>query len=215
MLRLMLILPLLLASLAMTPAAASAADAPHGEAATHPDDHGKHAINPKEIVAPKEFGRTALWNLVLFLALLAVLSKVVWPKILGGLKAREAKIRSELTEAERSAVEARKLMAEYERKVAEAHAEARSLVEKARIDADAARQRIVAETEQDIAKLRDRARQEIDAARQQAVAELHAQTAKLAVSVAEKILSRQINAADTDRLVEQSLGELARVQSRN
>jgi F0F1-type ATP synthase membrane subunit b/b' len=53
-----------------------------------------------------------------------------------------------------------------------------------------------------------RANADIEAARKAAVAELHAQSAALALDVASKILRRQVNDQDNQRLVQESLQEL-------
>jgi len=90
-------LPLLLPSLAL------AAD---GEGA-----------DPKEQMMP--VWGSALFNLLMFLALFFVLAKFVWPKILEGIQAREAKIRSDLEHAEQAARQAEETLKEFARKTGE------------------------------------------------------------------------------------------------
>jgi F-type H+-transporting ATPase subunit b len=157
-------------------------------------------------------GWGALWNLGLFLVLLAVLSKFVWPSILKGLQAREEKIRTDITAAESANKAAQKTLAEYQQKLAEAHAEARKLVESARQDAEAVRARLSHETEQQIAAMQKRASDEINQARTAAVQELYARAAELSVAVAEKILQRQFTESDTKSLIDQSLKELDKLK---
>ena len=64
------------------------------------------------------------------------------------------------------------------------------------------------QAEDDIQGMRVRAQAEIKTAREQAVSELYAQAATLATSVASKILHRELNAADQQRLVEESISTL-------
>lgn len=153
----------------------------------------------------------AIFNLVLFLLLLAVLSKFAWPHILGGLKAREEKIRNDITEAEKANRDAKQTLEQYKQQLAEAHNEARKLVDQARADGEALRGRMLADAEKEIGRFKQRATDDIHQARQQALQELHAHSAELAVAVAEKILQRQITTDDNHRLVEQSLAELDRL----
>ena len=153
----------------------------------------------------------AIWMLILFVLLLFVLGKFVWPPILAGLNAREEKIRGDITSAESANKAAQKTLAEYQRQLADAHAEARKLVDQARADADAARQRIVAETEAEGARLRRRVAEEIEQAKNAATQELYAKASELSVAVAEKILRRQITEADTQRLIDESLSQLDKV----
>jgi len=53
-----------------------------------------------------------------------------------------------------------------------------------------------------------RANADIEAARKAAVADLQAQSAMLATEIASKILRRQVNDQDNQRLVQESLQEL-------
>lgn len=153
----------------------------------------------------------AVWKLILFLLLLFVLSKYVWPHIFNGLQAREEKIRNDIQEAEKANADAKQTLEQYKQQLAEAHAEARKLVDQARSDGEALRGRMLADAEKEITRFKQRATDDIHQARQQALQELHAHTAELAVAVAEKILQRQIDEKDNRRLVEQSLAELDRL----
>ena len=56
--------------------------------------------------------------------------------------------------------------------------------------------------------MRERAVKEIQQAKQAAVAELYTDATNLATMVAGKILKREINSQDQQRLVEESLGQL-------
>ncbi len=154
----------------------------------------------------------AIFTLILFVFLVLVLGGFVWPPILKGLQAREEKIRGEIHSAQEANKQARATLADYEKKLAEAHAEARKLVDQARTDAEAVRQKLTGETESQIAQLRQRATQEIGQAKQQAVQELYDKAARLSVAVAEKILERQVTDSDTQALVERSLRELEHVK---
>ena len=149
-----------------------------------------------------------IWAVVLFLIFASILGFVVWPKVLGALQAREQKLEGDLVGAETARKQAEAALAEYKAKIAEAQAEARKVVEQAKTAAERTAATIKSETEAEIAKLRDRASAEIAAAKEQAVSEIHAQTAELATLVAGKILRREINAADQQRLVQESLAEL-------
>jgi len=153
-------------------------------------------------------GWGAVWNLLLFLILVAVLSKFVWPHILAGLNARDEKIRHDILNAEKANKDAQQTLAQYQQQLAAAHAEARKLVDQAKADGETLRQRMLADAEKEIGRAKQHATDEIGQARHQAVQELHAHAAELAVSIAEKILQRQITEQDNRQLVEQSLAEL-------
>ncbi len=151
---------------------------------------------------------SAVWSIVLFLLLLIVLGKFVWPPILKGLQDREAKIRSDIEDAEAANREAQVKFEAYEKKLAEAHADVREMLEQARADADDARAKMLSGAEQEVANLRQRATDEIRSAKQQAVQDLYAQAAELATAVAGKMLQRQVDGRDAQKLIDQSLDEM-------
>lgn len=149
-----------------------------------------------------------LWSVVVFSIFFAVLAFVVWPKILKALQAREDKQRGDLEAAEKANADAKATLAEYERKLADAHAEARQILEQTRTDADQLRAKLKADTEAEMTKLRDQASADINRAKQAALQDLYAHSAELATAVAAKILQRQVTEPDTQRLIDQSLEEL-------
>ncbi|MDH3582819.1 MAG: F0F1 ATP synthase subunit B [Phycisphaerae bacterium] len=184
---------------------------------------GLAAVSPGRLLAAEGGGEggatsilqpqlgTAVWTFVLFIVLLLFLRKFVWPQIISGLDAREGKIRSDIEAAALANEKAQQTLAEYEKKLADTHAETRGLMEQARGDAESLRQRLMADAEEDVTRLRQRATQEIEQAKQNAVQELYARSAELATAVASKVLQRQINEADAQGLVEESLSELERL----
>lgn len=149
-----------------------------------------------------------LWTIIVFAIFFGVLSTVVWPKILGALKAREEKQRTDLKSAETAAADAAKTLTEYKAQLAEAQKEAGRIIDEARIAADQVAARIKADAESDAIKLRDRVTNEIETAKTQAIGDIYAQAAVLSTQVAGRILSREINADDQRELVESSLNEL-------
>lgn len=181
-------------TLAALPSWAMAADAAHGGA------------KPPPLLSADP--GTAIWTLILFVLVLVVLGKFVWPPILKGLQGREEKIRGDIHSAEAANKQAQATLDQYKQQLAEAHAESRKLLDQARIDAETVRQRLTAAAEAEAAKLRERATADISAAKNQAVQELYARAAELSVAVAGKILQRQINDSDVKSLIDRSLTEL-------
>ena len=190
-------------------AAIAAAPAPetHG-AVAGAEDHGDEAGETSLLNVSRV---TFIWQVVLFLILMGVLSKFVWPQILKGLQAREQKQRTDLEAAEEAHRKAESTLAEYQSKLADARVESQQLIDQARTDADGVRVRLVNEAEAEIGRMRDRATDEIKLARQQALQDLYGHAATLATAVAAKVIQRNIDDADTQRLVDESLNELGRL----
>ena len=150
----------------------------------------------------------AVIQMIIFLLVVFVLGKFVWPKVLVALDARDKKIHDDITAAEQANAKAQEVLAEYEKFKADANAEARTLLDQARADAESLRRRLETEAEQDLARQRQRATEQIDQAKNAAVQEIYAQAGALALAVAGKILQRQIDEPDTQKLVDESLKEL-------
>ena len=166
--------------------------------------------------APSEGGATpfagtiyqAIAAAIIFILLLVILKKLAWGPILQGLVDRENKIKSDLESAELAAKQATATLEQYRKQLAESHAEARRIIEQGNADSEQQKARRIKETEDEIHGMKVRALAEIKTAREQAVSELYAQAATLATSVASKILHRELNAADQQRLVEESISTL-------
>ena len=151
----------------------------------------------------------ALWTLVIFGLVILVLGKFAWKPILGGLQQREEFIRTSLTQAkaDREAAEARPK--EYSDKLIAARSEASAIVDEARRDAEELKRSFQEETQAEANRTIERARREIKIAQETAVKELYVLTARLTTDVAGKILEREINPADHERLIRDSIQALA------
>jgi F-type H+-transporting ATPase subunit b len=147
----------------------------------------------------------AIWTFLVFLVLLAVLWKFAWGPIAAALDLREQKIADNIAAAEQCNEEAKKLLADYEAKLAAARDEVRGILDEARRDAEHAGQEIVAKARADAMTEIERGKHEIETATSQALKELAETSANLAVDLAGRIVSAKLNAADHTRLIEEAL----------
>lgn len=180
------------------------------EHAAHADDahHGEERALVPELGNPALWWEM-LWTVVVFLIFFAVLSLVVWPKILGALQAREEKQRGDLAAAEKANADAAATLAQYKQQLADARKEAQRLIEQSRADAQKIGAELKEQAQAEIGQMRSRAQSEITAAKEQAIAELTEQAATLSTQVAARILRREIRPEDQRRLIDDSLTELA------
>lgn len=151
---------------------------------------------------------TAILTLVIFVVLLAILSKAAWGPIAKGLAEREAKIRRDIEEAEAARRAALAQQAEYQAQLAKAGDEVRAILEKAQADAQAAATRIKMQAQQEAEEAKERAMRDIEASRAAALAEIRSQAAELSTAIAEKILRRNLNVDDQRELVNTALNQL-------
>jgi len=150
----------------------------------------------------------AVWTLVVFALVVFVLGKFAWGPILSGLTDREKFIRESLEEARRDRKEAEARRKEYTDQLNSIRAEATAIVEEARRDADAVKQRIELEANAEAAKMVERAKREIGLAKEGAVKELYEVSGRLTTEIVGKILQREINPQDHERLIRDSLNRL-------
>lgn len=165
----------------------------------------------QEVFAPAWL--PAITSIIVFLAAFGFLYAKVWPLINKGLEEREKKIRDEIKSAEEARSQAKSMLAEYERNLAQAREEANQMIAKARNDAKALAEDLRSRNEAELSEMKRRAMQEIQSAKSNAINELYAEATSVATSIAAKILERELRAEDQQRLVDESLQELTMVRS--
>jgi F-type H+-transporting ATPase subunit b len=150
----------------------------------------------------------AFWTLVVFVVLLYVLYKFAWGPLSKALHDREHNMEQTLEQAEHARRESEKLLAEHRAQMAAAAEQARSILDDARRAAQTTGNDIVQKAQAEAEASRVRAERDIGNARDQALQEIWSKTADLAVSVAGKVLSRELSPDDQRRLVEVAMSEL-------
>jgi F-type H+-transporting ATPase subunit b len=191
----------------------TAANADHKTAGDHKaGGHEEH--DPKLIPDPGALQIiTTVTTLVIFLALLYILSKYAWGPIVSGLKAREDKIRKDIKDAEEARLRADKTLKEYQAQLATAQKQIQDLLAKASADAQTLATSIRMNAQQEAEEAKERNEREIEASKNQAIAEIYEQAANLATTLAEKILRRNLNADDQRELVRSSIEQLKGVNA--
>lgn len=154
-----------------------------------------------------------LASLLVFGIVFAVLSATVWPKITRGLAEREAKIREEIEAAERARQQAREALEQYQKSLAEARAEAQKMLEQTKAQQQQLAAELRAKADAELNSMKDRARRDIDAAKRAALAEVYTESVRRATEIATAVLKREVAASDHERLLNESLGELAGMKS--
>jgi len=208
-------LALILAAVAMmllNGAALSLAAAPAGDQAHSAEAAGGHGA-PGELVpisehAQKQAFAQAVWVLIIFLMVLAILYPTAWKGVLNGLKTREQRIRNDIAEAEAARAKAEQTLAEYNRQLASAEERVREMLAKAQADGERLASTIREKATQEAETIKSRALSEIEEARKSAIAQVHSEAAEISTAIAEKIIRRNLNADDQRDLVRASLEQL-------
>lgn len=188
-------------------------DAKQAEA-SHDDGHG-HEIDPTHANMsdvgedPAEFrADKALATLVVFGALLALLTAFAWKPIAAGLEKRERTILTNIKNAEQASKDAAAKLVQYEAKLAAAAQEAQQIVADARKDAEAAGQRLLTAAQEEAARQRDRAVADIDSAKRVALNEIAERSTDIAMTLASRVVGREVKAGDHQSMIQDMLNQM-------
>jgi F-type H+-transporting ATPase subunit b len=171
------------------------------------EDAEAHAEHPASPLLNVDVG-AAIWNLLIFGAVFAILAFFVWPPILKGLQAREEQIRSDLEGAEQSRLQAETLRAELDKQIGDAQSQVQAMLADARRDAETAGQKIVEDAKSEAERQRERAVADIETAKKVALSEMAGQTAEIAMTLAKQVVGRELKADDHADLIRQSVDRL-------
>ena len=179
------------------------AEEAHG---SHDPGHGNAGESLED---PSEWrADLAIYTFVVFMLLLLILGTLAWPKISAALTEREKRIEGNIASAEAMNEEAKRLLAQYEAKLASAAGEVKAMLEEARKDAEGTKEQIIAEARAGAQAERDRAVRDIEVASNQAMKDIAETSANLAVELAGKVIRESINPAKQQELVRSALEKL-------
>lgn len=180
--------------LGLTPALALAAES-------------ENAVN----VIPTDWG-LQIWTVLTFLAMIALLGKLAFKPIAEALDRRGEAIKKSIEDAERSRTEAKKLMEDYQKQVAQARAEANKVIEEARGLGENVRKEVVKKANAEASALLQRSQEEIQRQKEKGIQELKDTVASLSVQIASKVIEKEVNEATHRQLVENLIKDLGKIQ---
>src|SRR5690606_2457981 len=142
-----------------------------------------------------------IWTVIIFLALLAVLTKFAWKPILGALEARERRIQDILDAAARDRAEAERLMQEHQRQLAEARQQAQQITAEGRQAAERIRQAMLARARAEQGERLDRAGQGRERERERAREALRRDAVGLSRAAAAELGGKRLDSGDDRRII--------------
>ena len=157
--------------------------------------------NPLVQLAPGLF----VWTILTFLLLVFVLAKFAWKPLLKMLQDREDMIRSSLEDAEKAKSELERLNEESEAIMAKARSEAQSILAEGKAAVEKVKDDIIAKSKEQANKLREDAENQIQIEKDKAISEIKKEVVNLTLSVAEKLIQKNLSDADNKSLIEESL----------
>jgi F-type H+-transporting ATPase subunit b len=143
-----------------------------------------------------------IWTVVVFLILLVVLSRTIFPTIVKATADREARIKKDLEDAEKLRAETAALLEEQRQLLADARGEAVAIVNEARQGADRERAVAIEKTRAEQDEVLAHAKREIQVERERAIADIRREAVDLAIAAAGKVVGQRLDSAADRKLVE-------------
>lgn len=146
-----------------------------------------------------------VWTILTFLLLVFVLAKFAWKPLLKMLQDREDMIRSSIEDAEKAKSELERLNEESEAIMAKARSEAQSILADGKAAAEKVKDGIIAKSKEQANKISEDNRNQIQVEKDKAISEIKEEVVNLTLSVAEKLIQKNLSDADNKSLIEESL----------
>jgi F-type H+-transporting ATPase subunit b len=182
--------------------------AQHGAPGAHASEVGPDKPGLLPDPTSRETWMQALWTVIIFVALLAILYPTAWKSVLAGLRAREQRIREDIANAEAARKRAEETLREYNARLATAENSVRDMLTKATADGERLATTIRMQAQQEAEQAKERATKDIEAARDTAVREVREEAVNLATLMAEKVLRRNLNPDDQRTILRDSLEQM-------
>ncbi|KMY56297.1 MULTISPECIES: F0F1 ATP synthase subunit B [Bacillaceae] len=152
-------------------------------------------------------GGDILFQLIMFIILLALIKKFAWGPLMGIMQQREEHISSEIDAAEKSRVEASKLLEETRAELKASRQQAQEIIENAKKVGISQKEEIIAAARAEAERLKESAKMEIEQQTEQAMSALREQVASLSVLIASKVIEKDLSAADQEKLINEYIQE--------
>ena len=152
-------------------------------------------------------GGDIVFQLVMFIILLALLKKFAWAPLMGIMQQREDHIANEINAAEKSRAEANKLIEETRAELKQARQEAQTMIENAKKIGEDQKEQIISAARTEAERLKESAKMEIEQQKEQAMSALREQVASLSVLIASKVIEKELTPADQEKLINDYIQE--------
>ena len=149
-----------------------------------------------------------VWTLVIFVLVVVVLGKFAWGPVLALLQQREEFIHKSLSDAKRDRDEAEARLKDYAAKLQSAQAEAVAIIEDARKDAERLREELRQRARTEADTMLKNAERQIEMQTTRAVQQIRREAVDLSVTIASKLLQRNISKEDNEKLIADALKQI-------
>jgi F-type H+-transporting ATPase subunit b len=148
-----------------------------------------------------------IWTLIAFGVSLLILRKLAFPRIAEALDKRRRAIAESIDSAERTRVEADRLLQEYRERLREAREQADDIIGRARKASDRVQEDAKVEANKKREELMEQTRRDIEQETRRAIEQIRREVADLTVIATEKVTRKSLDDEDHRRLIEEALSE--------
>lgn len=151
---------------------------------------------------------TVLFTLATFLILLLLLKKYALKPLMGIMIARQEQIANDIATTEKNRLEAQALISEQLKELEVARKDATKIIENARATSEKQAEEIINTTKAEVDQFKKVARAELNREKEQAIEALRAQVGTLSVMLATKVIEKELDAKQQEKLVADYLKEV-------
>ncbi|MCB1144433.1 MAG: F0F1 ATP synthase subunit B [Leptospiraceae bacterium] len=152
------------------------------------------------------------WTVVTFLVVVFILKAFAWNPIIHALDARSDKIHGDIEKAEALRKEAEAMLSSYNEKVAAAKDEAIAIVNESKSDATNIKNKMIQDATTEIQARKDQSLRDIELSKMKALQEIQNNIVDLSVSIASKILEKQLKPEDHANFVRAEITNLKKTK---
>ena len=154
-----------------------------------------------------------IWTIITFLLLFYILAKFAWKPLLKMLEERENLIKSSLDDAEKAKLELERLNEESEKIMAKARVEAQEILAEGKPTAEKVKEDTISKAKEAANKIREYAEKQIQVEKEKAITDIKNEVVEISISVAEKLINKNLSDADNKALVDESLKKVKKYEA--
>lgn len=150
----------------------------------------------------------AVYQILGFFILLMLLRKYALGPVVNMMQKREKHVADQISSAEKNREEAEKYLAEQREAIQSARREAKEIVENANKQSVLQAEEIISNAKGEAERMKDKALVEINQEKERAIAALREQVSTLSVLVASKVIEKELDEKEQEKLINETLKEV-------
>ncbi len=154
-----------------------------------------------------------VWTIITFMVLFFVLAKFAWKPLIKMLQEREEMIRDSLDDAEKAKTELEHLNEESEAIMTKARAEAQTILANGKAAAEKVKEDTISKAKEQAIKILEKTEKQIQIEKDKAIIDIKQEVVNLSLSVAKKLINKNLNDADNKSLIEETLKKVNKYEA--